>query len=35
MKANGNEQSIENGARQKKKKKLIPAWYRTRGSLDP
>jgi hypothetical protein len=31
MKAKGNEQSIENGAREKrKKKKLIPAGYRTR-----
>jgi hypothetical protein len=29
-KGNANEQSIENGARQKKKEKLIPAGYRTR-----
>jgi hypothetical protein len=29
MKAKGNEQSIENGARQKKNKKVIPAGYRT------
>jgi hypothetical protein len=36
MKAKGNEQSIENGARQKKKKKLIPAGYRIRvaGSVN-
>jgi hypothetical protein len=30
MKAKGNEQSIVNGARQKKKKKVIPAGYQTR-----
>jgi hypothetical protein len=33
MKAKGNEQSIENGARQKKRrKKLIPAGYQNRGA---
>jgi hypothetical protein len=30
MKAKGNEQSTVNGARQKKKKKMILAGYRTR-----
>jgi hypothetical protein len=29
MKAKGSEQSIESGARQKKKKNVIPAGYRT------
>jgi hypothetical protein len=35
MKVKGNEQSIENGARQKKRKKLIPAGRIERGTQDP
>jgi hypothetical protein len=34
MKAKGNEQSIENGARQKKKEN-DPSWVSIPGSLDP